>query len=128
MNLEITSLYAVPMAVLMFLLWLNVVKRRSAAKISIGYGDDTTLHEKIRRHGNFIEFVPMVLVMMALAEMNGANGIALHSAGILLVVSRAAHPFGLHQNNALHVLRIIGNSGSMLALFIAAGAIVATHI
>lgn len=128
MTLEITPLYALPLAVMLFLLWLNVVKMRAATDVSIGFGGDAVLHEKIRKHGNFIEFVPLVLVVMALAELRGGNGIALHLAGILLVVSRALHPFGLHNDKALHVFRIVGNSGSLIALFVAAGAIAATYL
>ena len=127
MTLEITPLYAIPLAVLLFLLWLNVVKRRGATGISLGFADDMTLQENIRKHGNFIEFVPLVLVLMALAELRGGNSIALHVAGILLVVSRALHPFGLHHDRAMHVMRIVGNTGSLVALFVAAGAIAATY-
>jgi len=128
MTLEITPLYAMPLAVMLFILWLNVVKRRALAEVSIGFGSDATLHEKIRRHGNFVEFVPLVLVVMALAELRGGNGIALHVAGILLVMSRAVHPFGLHHDRVLHGFRIVGNSGSLIALFVAAGAIGATYL
>ena len=123
MTLEITPLYAMPLAIMLFLLWLNVVKRRGLSEMSIGYGNDATLHEYIRKHGNFIEFVPLVLVIMALAELRGGNATALHVAGGLLVVSRALHPFGLHHDRAMHVLRIVGNTGSLMALFVAVGAI-----
>lgn len=127
MNLEITSLYAVPLAILMFVLWMNVTKTRAKMAVSIGNNGDVGLHEKIRRHGNFIEWVPMVLLMMLIAEMRSANGMALHVAGVLLVLSRVAHPFGLRHDNPNHALRIIGNTGSLLALFVATGANVWTH-
>ncbi len=122
MNFEITSLYTVPLAILMFVLWLKVSKTRAAMGISIGNNGNTDLHEKIRRHGNFIEWVPMVLLMMMIAEMRGANGTVLHLAGVLLVVSRAVHPFGLRHDKPNHVLRIVGNTGSLLALITATGA------
>ncbi len=128
MALEITPLYAMPLAVLLFLLWLNVARRRGAAEVSIGFGQDMTLHENIRKHGNFIEFVPMVLLVMTLAELRGAGDVALHVAGILLLVSRALHPFGLHHDRAMHVMRIVGNTGSLIALFTATGAIAASYL
>jgi len=126
--IEITPIYAVPMALLMFLLWLNVVKRRGVADVSIGHGDDKPLHVKIRQHGNFIEFAPMVLLMMLLAELRDGNATTLHVAGGFLVLSRTLHPFGLHYDRAMHVARIVGNTGSLIALFAAAGAIVATYL
>ncbi len=116
--LEITPLYAMVLGVLMLILWFKVTKHRAQMQISIGDGGDTVLHEKIRRHGNFIEWVPLVLLMMLFAELRGAGTVWLHLAGALLVVSRALHPFGLRANNASHVLRIVGNSGSLLALLI----------
>lgn len=123
MILEITPMYAMPLAIMMFVLWLQVVKARVAGNVSIGHADDPVLHEKIRRHGNFIEYVPLVLLLMLMAELRGGNGTALHVAGGLLVVSRALHPFGLKAGNATHVLRIMGNSGSLLALFISVAVI-----
>ena len=126
--LEITSLYAVPMGGLMFILWLNVTKTRANQGVSIGDNNDPALLEKIRRHGNFIEWVPMVLLMMSIAELRGGNGMGLHAAGILLVVSRFAHPFGLKYDNPAHVLRIVGNSGSLLALVISVVLIVISHL
>lgn len=125
--MEITSLYAVPLAILMFVLWMNVTKSRAKMAVSIGNNNDVGLHEKIRRHGNFTEWVPMVLLMMMISEMRGANGTALHVAGVLLVLSRIAHPFGLRHDNPNHILRIVGNSGSLLALVIATVANVWTH-
>lgn len=125
--IEITPLYALPLALMLFLLWLKVVRKRSATDISIGFGNDDELHEKIRRHGNFTEFVPLVLIVMLLAELRVANDIALHVTGVLLVVSRAFHPYGIFIKNSNHVFRIVGNTGSLIALFVAAGAIVATY-
>lgn len=127
MSLEITSIYAMPLAVLMIVLWMNVTKTRASMGVSIGNNDDVGLHEKIRRHGNFIEWVPMVLLMMMIAEMRGGNAAALHVAGILLVIGRVVHPFGLRHDNPSHVLRIIGNTGSLFALIIATGVIVWTQ-
>ena len=128
MILEITPLYAMPLAILMFALWLQVVKARAARNVSIGHADDPALHEKIRRHGNFIEYVPLVLLLMLMAELRGGNDTALHGAGGLLVLSRVLHPFGLRAGNATHALRIMGNSGSLLAMFISVAVIGLTYL
>ena len=128
MMLEITPIYAVPLAVLTLMLWVNVTKMRSAKSVSIGNAGDVVLHEKIRRHGNFIEWVPIVLLMMLMAELRGVGDMWLHIAGILLVVSRALHPFGLKADNPAHVLRIVGNTGSLIALAICAAGIVYSYL
>ncbi len=118
MPIEITPIYAVPLAVIMLALWINVTRARAARSVSIGHGEDVGLHEKIRRHGNFIEWVPLVLLIMLIGELRGVGPAWLHAAGLLLVISRLIHPFGLRADNPAHVLRIVGNSGSLLALAI----------
>jgi len=126
MILEITPIYAVPLAILMLILWINVSKTRAAKAISIGDGGDVALHEIIRRHGNFIEWVPFVLLMMLIAELSGAGREWLHAIGFFLLVSRLIHPFGLKANAPAHVLRIVGNTGSLIALAISVSCIIYT--
>lgn len=122
--IEITPMYAVPLAILMLALWFNVTKTRAAKSISIGDGGDVELHEKIRRHGNFIEWVPFVLLMMLIAELSGAGPEWLHAIGLFLLVSRLIHPFGLKADAPSHVLRIVGNTGSLIALVISVSCII----
>ena len=116
MTLQVTALYAVPLALIYLVLWFNIARARAALKISIGHADNTQLHERIRCHGNFVDWVPMVLILMILAESLGADAIYLHVSGALLVFGRAVHPFGLKADNAAHPLRYIGNSTNILAM------------
>jgi len=118
MTLQITMFYAIPLAVLFLALWTLTTMARSRADVSIGHGEDAALHEWIRRHGNFTEWVPMVLILMALAELNGLGAPWLHAAGILLVAGRLVHPFGLRADRALTAGRIVGNSAPFLAVVI----------
>lgn len=115
MTFPVTTLYALPLALIFLVLWFGVTKTRATMGVSIGDAGNTDLHERIRRHGNFVEWVPLVLILMLLAEAAGSNSIALHSAGGLLVVGRVIHPFGLRAVNPTHLLRILGNSSNLLA-------------
>ena len=56
----------------------------------------------------------MALVLMAIVELNGGHVVFLHIVGALLVLSRIAHPLGLHYDNIGHPLRVIGAGGSLL--------------
>jgi uncharacterized protein len=114
----ITALYALPLAVIFLALWINVTSTRSKLSQSIGDGGNVDLHERIRKHGNFVEWVPMVMLLMLLAEARGTGAMWLHAAGALLTLGRALHPFGLKANNPLHPLRIAGNMGAILATII----------
>ncbi|MFC4254746.1 hypothetical protein GRI97_04870 [Altererythrobacter xixiisoli] len=115
MLFEVTALYALPLAILFLILWFRVTITRSSLKISIGDAGNAALHEKIRQHGNFVEWTAIVLILMILAEGNGADAIWLHVSGALLLAGRILHPFGLTAGNAAHPLRIMGNTGSLLA-------------
>jgi uncharacterized protein len=114
----ITTLYALPLAVIFLALFMNVTMNRSKLNQSIGDGGHVDLHERIRRHGNFVEWVPMVMILMALAEANGAGPAWLHAAGALLTLGRVLHPLGLKADVATHPLRIAGNMGGILATLI----------
>ncbi len=115
MSLSITTLYALPLIAIWFALWMGVTSSRPAFNASIGDAGQPALLLKIRRHGNFIEWVPFVLVLMILAEAQGAGSTWLHAAGVLLLIGRIAHPFGLKIDNANHPLRYVGNGTNILA-------------
>jgi uncharacterized membrane protein YecN with MAPEG domain len=116
MSLPVTTTYALPLIPIWFALWIGVTSSRAAAKASIGDAGNAGLLLKIRRHGNFIEWVPFVLVLMVLAEAQGAGKLWIHIAGALLLVGRIAHPFGLKIADAGHPLRYVGNGTNILAV------------
>lgn len=124
MLLTTTTLYALPLIVIWMTLFMRVTSTRSAIGCSIGDAGDVKLLQKIRQHGNFIEWVPMTLLLMVLAEAQGTQAIWLHAAGAPLVIGRLAHPFGLKIDNAGHPLRYVGNGTNMLAVLILAIALV----
>jgi uncharacterized protein len=124
MSLSVTTTYALPLVAIWFALWINVTSKRSALNASIGDAGDRDLLRRIRCHGNFIEWVPFVLVLMILAEMQGAGALWLHAAGVLLLIGRMAHPFGLKIDNAGHPLRYVGNGTNILATAILALALI----
>lgn len=115
MAFQTTALYALPLALLGLVLWFRVTLMRAKLKVSIGDAANTLLHQRIRQHGNFIEWVPMVLVLMVIAEGNGTGTLWLHLSGGLLLAGRLIHPFGLKADNASHPLRYVGNTASLLA-------------
>ncbi|MFO1033921.1 MAG: MAPEG family protein [Hyphomicrobiales bacterium] len=103
----------------------HVSMLRAKTNISIGDGGNTSLALRIRRHGNFIENVPMALLLMALAELLGTGSLWLHAAGLLLLVGRLFHALGLNVTQPASPLRIAGGSMTTLATLIAAGNILA---
>ena len=118
MTLTVTTLYVFPLVLIWFVLWIGVTSARASLNTSIGDGGNLDLLLKIRRHGNFIEWMPLVLILMVLAEAQGTGPIWLHAAGALLVIGRVVHAFGLKKDNAAHPLRYVGNTASLLSVAI----------
>ncbi|MEM7302025.1 MAG: MAPEG family protein [Pseudomonadota bacterium] len=121
MTLQITALYAILLALLAMWLGARVSILRAKNGISILDGGDKQLAERMRQHGNFIENVPLALILMGLAEMNGAGSTLLHVIGVLLLASRVLHPFGINFDKPNEVLRGVGSTGTSLSMLIAMG-------
>jgi uncharacterized membrane protein YecN with MAPEG domain len=115
MVFEVTPLYALPVAAIYLILWFRVSSVRSAAGVSFGDGGNPLLLQRIRQHGNCAEWSGFVLILMILAEGMGTPALWLHVTGVLLLVGRIAHPFGLAEGNAGHPLRYLGNGTNLLA-------------
>lgn len=93
--LSITSLYAALLGLLLVALSLNVIRHRLANRVSLGDGDNQALRVAIRVQGNFVEYVPMAVILLALCEFQGASPLFLHLTGALLFLSRVIHAIGL---------------------------------
>jgi uncharacterized membrane protein YecN with MAPEG domain len=92
--MTITPLYAGLLAILFLALSARVVQKRS--NVSLGDGGDPELLRRIRGHANFAEYVPLILLMMAMLEFGGAMPIwLLHLLGVTLVVARVLHGIAL---------------------------------
>ncbi|WP_175854900.1 MAPEG family protein [Burkholderia anthina] len=93
--LPVTSTVAALAAIGLIVLSVAVSLRRMKVKQIIGTGEDPGLLRRIRAQGNFIEYVPIALILLALAEYRGApQALVLAVAGPLLI-GRTAHAIGL---------------------------------
>jgi uncharacterized membrane protein YecN with MAPEG domain len=122
MPLPITLMYAGIFAIIALLLSFLAGGARGRAHISILYGDpvDMKLAEKVRRHQNFLEYVPIFLILFAALEANGVSSMFLYIVGDLMIVARIFHAFGLHHDNMAHIGRLIGAGGTALLTLVCA--------
>jgi len=123
MTPQITAIYAAILGLMMIGLSGYVSAKRAKTGVSIGDGGDPALLERIRRHGNFTEVVPMALLLMALAEMSGAGNGWIHAAGVILVGARLLHPIGIMATEVNSLFRFAGSMGTFVAMLIAIVAI-----
>lgn len=113
---SVTTLYTALLALMFCALSLRVVLLRSRLKASFGDADDARLRRATRAHGNFAEYVPLALMLLLMLELAGRHSMWLHAAGSLLLVSRAAHAFGLSQVREWLGWRIAGVAGTFTVI------------
>jgi len=98
--LPITALYASILLFFYLHLAFQVVKARIRYARGLGYD-----HEKLllagRIHGNASEYIPFFLILMGLAEINGAYSIVVHGLGVAFTVARFLHAWGFRKGNGL---------------------------
>lgn len=128
LSLPITGLYAGILGLFVIPLSIHVIVNRYRAKIGILDGGDPQLGKAIRIHGNFMEHVPIALILMALAEANGAEPEMMHSSGLVLVGARLFHMWGLSMSTGPSVGRFVGVLGTWLVIAVGAGYGVARFI
>ncbi len=119
MNLEITAIYAALLGLLFLLLSVLVTKHRLRAQVSLGDGGDARLGQAIRAQANFAEYVPIALILIALAEVAGASDILMNSLGGGLLLGRLLHAWGMNQPRAIHLTRKIGMMLTWLPILLA---------
>jgi uncharacterized membrane protein YecN with MAPEG domain len=68
---------------------------RFRASAPIGDGGDEGLRRRIRAQGNFIEYVPLALLALALAEYRQASTLLVLGLGAALVLGRLLHAGGM---------------------------------
>lgn len=116
----VTPLYAGILALFYVMLSLRVVGRRRGANISLGDGGDPQLQRRARGHGNFAEYAPFALLLIALLEIGGATPFwLLHLLGLTLVVARLLHGIALSYTQKWMFGRSVGMVLTFLVLVVA---------
>lgn len=120
MAFQVTAIYGSILAIAGVILSIIVSTKRGKYGVSIMDGGHPELAVWIRKQGNFCEYVPFVVLMMALAEARGMPATWLHVIGIVLLASRLIHVIGLKADKPSDPLRIIGTVGTHLSILGAA--------
>lgn len=106
--LPITSFYAAFFGLLLFALSVLVIRARVTCRISIGLGEDIRMLRASRAQGNFVEYAPMILILLGLLELAGTGPFLLHALGGLALAGRVAHAMGISREPENLKLRQLG--------------------
>jgi uncharacterized protein len=121
MPFRVTAFYAGLNGLILLVLAVRVARQRGISKVGIGTGGDAALERASRVHGNAVENVPIVLILLGLAEACGSSLVLLHGMGMALTLGRLLHAWGLTRSPNESFGRAAGMTLTWLAL--AAGAV-----
>lgn len=107
------ALYVGIFGILLIVLSLRVSLVRRDARVALGDGDNEVLLRRIRAHGNFVEFVPIALLLLVLAEHTGMGSLLIHLFGLVLLAARISHAYGICQTNEIFVFRMFGTVATL---------------
>lgn len=119
MPLAITPLYAGLIGVLFVILSFRVSTGRISTKVSVGDGGDKTLFKRIRVQANCAEYAPIGLLLLAMAELQGAPLWGVHLLGLMLLAGRVMHAVGYGSTPQVVPLRRYGMMITYLMLLLA---------
>ena len=121
MSTPITALWAGLLGILSLALAMNVIRARTSEKVIFGDGGVLVMQQRIRVHGNFIEYVPLALVLLLVLELNGTSALLLNVLGGSLLLARLLHAFGLTTSTGTTPGRFVGTVLTWLVTLGASG-------
>ncbi len=120
--LPVTGLYAALLAGAFLVLSLRAIGARRRYRAALGT-PHRIVERAVRTHGNFAEYVPLSLVLLAALELNGLPGWALHALGLTLLAGRGLHAWGISWEPEAMQFRVLGMGLTFTVLGVAAAAL-----
>ncbi len=121
MTLPITGLWAAILSILLVGLAYRVVRLRMKYRIGLLDGGHLELTQAIRVHGNAIEWIPIFLILLACTESHQLAPLWLHAAGLLFLIARSLHIYGITSTSGRSFGRLYGMVGTFSVIFALAG-------
>ena len=120
--MTVTMISAGLLALLLFLLAAYVVAGRVSLRIGSGDGGSAVMRQRIRAQANFVEYVPVALILLLFVEKEsiGPRWLAV-AMGATLVIARLWHAQGMLSSEGTSAGRFMGTNLTWLVLL--AGAV-----
>jgi hypothetical protein len=115
---SITGGYLAVLALIYAALAVNVIRLRRRNLAAFGDAGNPSLRSAIRAHAHFAEYVPIIVLMVAMLEMSGLPTWRVHLLMGALLISRVLHPFGMYARSGTFAFRIGRVAGVTLTLLV----------
>ncbi len=106
--LLVTSLVASVLTIIFIRLSFAVIRLRRANRVGLGSGGNEELERAIRAQGNFAEYAPFGLILIACLELNGAPWWLVCIPGISIIIGRLIHAIGINEPPPHFRKRVLG--------------------
>lgn len=114
--MHVTALYAALLTPTFLVLSLRVIRGRRAGRKALGTSGDAPLLRRTRAHANFSEYVPYTLLLIGLAENIGTPKWLIHLSGVILLIGRNIHAYGVSQEPETFKYRVWGTTMTFMAI------------
>ena len=119
--LLVTSIIASALTIIFIKLSFAVIGLRRKNKVGLGSGGHDDLERAIRAQGNFAEYVPFGIILIACLELNGAPWWLVAILGTILIIGRLIHARGINVPPPDFSKRILGMKftfGTLISLVV----------
>jgi hypothetical protein len=106
--LLITAIIASILTIIFIKLSFNVIALRRKNQVGLGSGGHDDLERAIRAQGNFAEYVPFGIILIACLELNGVPWFLVALPGIALIIGRLIHAKGIRTPPPDFSMRVLG--------------------
>lgn len=120
MSIPISTLYAAVLGLMFIPFTAYVGAYRAKTNILLMDGGDPEMARRMRAQANFVETVPLAVILLIVMELNGAGSTWLYSLGSILVVARFMHYVTMVTNPANAIPRALGMMGT-LSVYLVSG-------
>ncbi len=110
----VTALYAGLLGLMSIAVAFPAGSLRGRLGVAYGDGGNKDLLMAMRRQANFVEYVPLALILIAVLELDGVSKTSIHVLGASLVVARTCHALGLRRDTMQGPGRLVGAAGTIL--------------
>ena len=119
--LLVTSIIASALTIIFIKLSFAVIGLRRKNKVGLGSGGHDDLERAIRAQGNFAEYVPFGIILIACLELNGGPWWLVAILGTILIIGRLIHARGINVPPPDFSKRILGMKftfGTLISLVV----------
>jgi len=116
--LLITAIIASALTIIFIKLSFAVIGLRRKNRVGLGSGGHEDLERAIRAQGNFAEYVPFGIILIACLELNGAPWWLVALPGIALIMGRVIHAKGMQVPPPDFSKRVLGMKLTLITLVV----------